>query len=88
MILKQQQQQSAPLPSQFNYSEFNFDVLPSNDHHQQTSSSSPISDNHSSSLSQDINNYYSNVPIDRMTPSPLKNNHIKSNKNIKTGNSN
>jgi hypothetical protein len=85
------QQQSNPLPSQYTYTEFNYDLMPSNDPRQQ---SSPISDNQnifrsSSPLAQDMNNYYSNVPsIDRMTPSPLKVNHMKSNKTFKTGNSN
>jgi RNA recognition motif-containing protein len=69
MVLKQQQS----TPSQYTYSEFNYDIIPS--------SSPPISDNHSSSLSQD---YYSNMLIDRMTPSALKLNHMKSNKTLKT----
>jgi len=86
-ILKQQQ--STPITSQYNYSDLNYDMMTSTNLHQQSS----IPDNQNffhppSPSSQNMNNYYSNVPMDRMTPSSLKINHMKINKTIKTGNFN
>jgi hypothetical protein len=77
--LKQQQQQSTPLT-----------------YYNMMTSTKSLPDNPNifhppSPLSQDINNYYSqysNVSIDRMTPTSLKMNHMRINKNIKSGNFN
>jgi hypothetical protein len=85
------QQQSTLLPPQYTYPEL---LMTSTGLHQQ--SLSPTSDSHNffrppSPSSQDINNYYSqysNISTDRMIPLPLKINHMKLNKTIKTGNCN
>ncbi|CAF3330310.1 unnamed protein product [Rotaria socialis] len=87
-------QQLTQHPQQFTYSENNnnnnnYDMMTSNGLHQQ--SSSPLLENQNlfrslSPLSQEMNNYYSqysNMPMDRMTPS-LKINNIKANKSLKT----
>jgi hypothetical protein len=86
------QQQSTSLTPQYTYSDLNYDMMTSTNLRPQ-SSSPPIPENQNyfrppSPLSQDMTNYYStysNLPIDRMTPSATKMNHMKLNKNIKAG---
>ena len=87
------QQQSTP---QYHYPDLNYEMMTST-HSRLQSSSSPIPDNSNmfrppSPLSQDMSNYYSqysNIPLDRMTPSATtKLNHMKLNKMMKTGKSN
>ena len=89
-------------PSQYTYSDLNYDIMPTNSLHQPNSSSSPIPDNNhffpntfrspspATTTSQDISQFYSpyaSMSMDRLTPSSLTIHPMKSSKTIKSGTS-